>query len=186
MGSGALRSGVYVHTMVTMKSLLIASTLILLSATSTAQTTVAVSVSPLDEMLVNREVRAAATVVSANEPVVTAQLVALVDAVMHDVGASVEKGDLLVRLDDANANLALAWAYVYPLTHPACYPPTSIPSGWPQPEEIAINTHDGHSIKHRMSIIGDSNDYCLCNMHNCTLTDKINITWSGCDYWCNN
>ena len=110
MGAGALRSGVDGHTMVIMKNLLLTSSLIFLSAASAAQQPVSVSVSPLEEMLVNREVRAAAIVVSANEPVVTAQLAALVDAVLHDVGASVEKGDLLIRLDDANAELALAQA----------------------------------------------------------------------------
>ncbi len=110
MDAEALRSGINVHTMVIMKNVLLTSALVFLSATSAAQQTVSVSVSPLEDMLVNREVRAAATVVSANEPVVTAQLTALVDAVLHDVGASVEKGKLLVRLDDANARLALAQA----------------------------------------------------------------------------
>ncbi len=110
MDSGALRSGHRVLTIVIMKRLLLTSALILLSAATTAQQPVAVSVSPLEEMLVNREVRASATVVSANEPVVTAQLAALVDAVLHDVGASVSRGELLIRLDDANAELALAQA----------------------------------------------------------------------------
>lgn len=96
--------------MMTMKNLLLTSILCSLSAASMAQQTVSVSVSPLEDMLVDREVRAAATVVSANEPVVTAQLAALVDAVLHDVGAGVAKGELLIRLNDANANLALAQA----------------------------------------------------------------------------
>ena len=111
MDAGALRSGVYVHTMVNMKRLFLISTFILMSAAANAQPPpVAVGVSPLEDILVNREVRASATVVAANEPLVTAQLSALVDAVLHDVGSSVSKGELLVRLDDDNASLALAQA----------------------------------------------------------------------------
>ncbi len=71
---------------------------------------ISVSTSRLDEVLVNREARAAATVVSANEPVVTSQVSALVYEVVHDVGATVKRGDLIVRLDNDNARLALAQA----------------------------------------------------------------------------
>ena len=110
MNAAAFCYRAFAHTVVTMKRLLLTSALIALSATAAAQQTVTVSVAPLEDLLVNREVRASATVVSANEPVVTAQLAALVDAVMHDVGASVAKGDLLVLLDDANSTLALAQA----------------------------------------------------------------------------
>ncbi len=71
---------------------------------------ISVSTSRLDDVLVNREARAAATVVSANEPVVTSQVAALVAEVVHDVGATVKRGDLIVRLDNDNARLALAQA----------------------------------------------------------------------------
>ncbi len=81
----------------------------LLCAAATAAP-ISVSTSRLDEVLVNREARAAATVVSANEPVVTSQVSALVSEVMHDVGATVKRGDLIVRLDNDNARLALAQA----------------------------------------------------------------------------
>ncbi|KAA3644959.1 MAG: hypothetical protein DWQ07_16285 [Chloroflexi bacterium] len=43
-------------------------------------------------------------------------------------------------------NLALAWSFSYPLTHPNCNPPTDIPSNRPQPEELEITTHDGHLL----------------------------------------
>lgn len=97
-------------TMLRMPRPFLTTILFLLSATAVAQQKVAVSVSPLGDLLVNRDVRATATVVSANEPVVTAQIAALVNAVLHDVGARVDKGELLIRLDDDNAGLALAQA----------------------------------------------------------------------------
>lgn len=87
------------------------SSLFLLFAFVTASAaTVSVGTSRLDNVLVNREARAAASVVSANAPVVTSQVSALVSEVLHDVGASVKKGNLIVRLDDDNARLALGQA----------------------------------------------------------------------------
>lgn len=85
---------------------------ILLAGTSMvlARDAVPVVVQPLGEILVDREIRAPATVLSNNEAVVTAQLTALIDAVAADVGENVARGDLLVRLDDADARLALAQA----------------------------------------------------------------------------
>lgn len=75
-----------------------------------AQDAVPVVVQPLREVLVDREIRAPATVLSNNEAVVTSQLTALIDEVAADVGEDVARGDLLVRLDDADARLALARA----------------------------------------------------------------------------
>ena len=72
---------------------------LLLSFASASATGVSVSTTRLDQVLVNREARAAATVVSANVPVVTSQVAALVADVVHDVGAMVRKGELIVRLD---------------------------------------------------------------------------------------
>lgn len=92
----------------TMKRLL--SLFLLLSFATSSAATVSVSTTRLDDVLVNREARAAASVVSANAPVVTSQVSALVSEVLHDVGASVKKGDLIVRLDDDNARLALGQA----------------------------------------------------------------------------
>ena len=91
-----------------MRSVLSLVVLCLIATASAA--TVSVSTSRLDDVLVNREARAAATVVSANAPVVTSQVAALVSEVAYDVGASVKKGDLIVKLDDDNARLALARA----------------------------------------------------------------------------
>ncbi len=71
---------------------------------------VPVTVAPLSDLAVDRELRAPATVVSANEAVVTSQVPALILAIVRDVGDDVRKGDLLIRLDDANATLALAQA----------------------------------------------------------------------------
>lgn len=69
---------------------------------------VPVSVERLDNLLVERELRAPATVLSANRTVVTSEVTALIQEVLADVGASVEKRALLVRLDDDNASLSLA------------------------------------------------------------------------------
>lgn len=69
---------------------------------------VPVAVQRLGDLLVDREVRAPASVVSANRAIVTAEVSALIKEISADVGAAVRKGDLLIRLDDANARLALA------------------------------------------------------------------------------
>lgn len=68
---------------------------------------VPVSVAPLATQLVEVEVRAPASVVAANRAVIAAQVSALVIEVSADVGAAVSKGDLLIRLDDADTTLAL-------------------------------------------------------------------------------
>ncbi len=71
---------------------------------------VSVSVERLGDLRVARELRAPATVLSANRTVITSEVTALIDAVLADVGASVGKGEILVRLDDDNAHLALSQA----------------------------------------------------------------------------
>jgi multidrug efflux system membrane fusion protein len=71
---------------------------------------VPVSVDRLGDLRVERELRAPATVVSANRAVVTSEVTALIETVLADVGASVKKGDVLIRLDNDNASLALAQA----------------------------------------------------------------------------
>lgn len=81
--------------------------LILLLAAAPAPAAVAVTAGPLGEQLVDLEVRAPATVVAANNAVLTAQITALVRQIGADVGATVRKGDLLVGLDDSDARLAL-------------------------------------------------------------------------------
>ena len=84
----------------------------LLAGTSAAlaQDALPVVVQPLGEVLVDLEIRAPATVVSINEALVTSQLTALIDEVAADVGEDVARGDLLLRLDDADARLSLAQA----------------------------------------------------------------------------
>lgn len=71
---------------------------------------VSVSVQRLGDLRVERELRAPATVISANRAVVTAEVTALIDAVLTDVGATVKKGAVLVRLDNDNARFALQQA----------------------------------------------------------------------------
>lgn len=71
---------------------------------------VAVGVARLQDLVTARELRAPATVVSANQAVITSQVAALVAEVRRDVGDDVKKGDLLIRLDDDTARFALAQA----------------------------------------------------------------------------
>ena len=69
-----------------------------------------VTVQRLGDLLVDRELRAPATVVAANRAVITSEVTALIDQVAADVGAEVRKGQLLIKLDDDNSRLALAQA----------------------------------------------------------------------------
>lgn len=71
---------------------------------------VPVTVQRLDELLLDRELRAPAIVVAANRAIVTSEVTALIARVAADVGAEVSRGQLLVQLDDDNARLALAQA----------------------------------------------------------------------------
>lgn len=69
---------------------------------------VPVSVQRLGDLRVVRELQAPATVMSANRAIIMSEVTALIEEVLADVGASVAKGALLIRLDDDNARLALA------------------------------------------------------------------------------
>lgn len=71
---------------------------------------VPVDVERLGDLRVERELRAPASVLSANRTVVTSEVTALIKMVLADVGASVKKDAILVRLDNDNASLALAQA----------------------------------------------------------------------------
>lgn len=75
-----------------------------------ANAEISVTVRELGELLVAREFRAPASVISANRTVVTSQVTALIDEVAVDVGDEVSEGDLLVKLDPADARLAVAEA----------------------------------------------------------------------------
>lgn len=69
-----------------------------------------VTVQELGEVLVAREFRAPASVITANRAVVTSQITALIDEITVDVGDEVEQEQLLVKLDQADTRLALAEA----------------------------------------------------------------------------
>jgi len=71
---------------------------------------VPVSVERLADLRIERELRAPASVLSANRAVVTSEVTALIEKVVADVGATVKKGALLVQLDNDNAILSLAAA----------------------------------------------------------------------------
>jgi RND family efflux transporter MFP subunit len=90
--------------------LLIAVAATFMVALAHAADPVAVSVRDLGTLLIDREIRAPATVVSANRAVITSEVPALIESFAADVGSTVRKGDLLIRLDDSDANLALATA----------------------------------------------------------------------------
>ncbi len=77
---------------------------------ASAADSIPVTVELLGDLLVNRELRAPAVVISANRADLTSQVAALIDEVARDVGDQVNKGDLLIRLDGANARNALAQA----------------------------------------------------------------------------
>ena len=80
------------------------------AATVWAADPIPVAVERLGDLLVDRELRAPGVVISANRAVVTSQVSALISEVAKDVGDQVSKGELLIRLDDANARNSLAQA----------------------------------------------------------------------------
>jgi len=65
----------------------------------------------LGDLLVDTERRAPAVVISANRADITSQVSAIIQEVLRDVGANVKKGELLIRLDNANARNSLAQAH---------------------------------------------------------------------------
>ncbi|NNE59466.1 MAG: efflux RND transporter periplasmic adaptor subunit [Woeseia sp.] len=83
---------------------IVAPAMLLCGTVAVAQ--VPVEVAPLSSQLVELEIRAPATVVPANRAVVAAQVGALISEVLVDVGSIVDKGDELIRLDQADASLA--------------------------------------------------------------------------------
>jgi RND family efflux transporter MFP subunit len=78
--------------------------------TVSADDAIPVTVEPLGDLLVDRELRAPAVVISANRADLTSQVAALINEVAKDVGDQVSKGELLIKLDGANARNALAQA----------------------------------------------------------------------------
>ena len=80
------------------------------ASTAGAADAIPVTVEPLGDLLVDRELRAPAVVISANRADLTSQVAALINEVAKDVGDQVSKGELLIKLDGANARNALAQA----------------------------------------------------------------------------
>ncbi len=85
-------------------------TLVLVAGSIIAADPVPVTVQYLGDLLVDKELRAPATVISANRAVVTSEVTALIKDVPVDVGDTLRKGDTLVILDDDNNRLMLAQA----------------------------------------------------------------------------
>ena len=84
--------------------------MVLVFFAATAHAEIPVTVQNLGDVLVAREYRAPASVITANRAVVTSQITALIDELAADVGHEVGQGQLLVRLDQADTRLALAEA----------------------------------------------------------------------------
>ncbi len=84
--------------------------LALLSASALAAEPVPVIVQRLGELLIDKELRAPATVISANRALVTSEVSALIEDVPVDVGDTILKGETLVVLDDNNNRLMLIQA----------------------------------------------------------------------------
>lgn len=81
--------------------------LLALSVGALAADPVSVTVQPLGELLVDIELRAPATVISANRALVTSEVSALIKDVPVDVGDKIREGEILVVLDDDNNRLML-------------------------------------------------------------------------------
>lgn len=82
----------------------------MLSGSALAADAVPVTVQRLDDLLIDKELRAPATVISANRALVTSEISALIEDVPIDVGDTIRKGDTLVVLDDDNNRLMLTQA----------------------------------------------------------------------------
>ena len=84
--------------------------LVLVSASALAADPVPVTVQRLGDLLVDSELRAPATVISANRALVTSEVSALIRDVPVDVGDMIRQGEVLVVLDDKNNRLMLTQA----------------------------------------------------------------------------
>jgi RND family efflux transporter MFP subunit len=73
-----------------------------------AADTMPVTVQRLGDLLIHKELRAPATVISANRAVIKSEITALIKDVPVDVGHTVRKGKTLVILDSNNNRLMLA------------------------------------------------------------------------------
>jgi RND family efflux transporter MFP subunit len=93
-----------------MSKKLILIPIVLICCSTALAAPIPVSVERLGDLRVERELRAPASVMSANRAILTSQVTALIQKVVADVGATVKKGALLIQLDNDNARLALAQA----------------------------------------------------------------------------
>jgi RND family efflux transporter MFP subunit len=84
--------------------------LLLISAGALAADPVPVTVQRLGALLIDSELRAPATVISANRALVTSEVSALIRDVPVDVGDTIRRGQPLVVLDDQNNRLMLRQA----------------------------------------------------------------------------
>ena len=84
--------------------------LAILSGGALAADPVPVTVQRLGDLLIDNELRAPATVISANRALVTSEVSALIQDVPIDVGDTIRKGETLVVLDDDNNRLMLSQA----------------------------------------------------------------------------
>ena len=82
--------------------------LALVAVSTIASDAVPVTVQRLGDLLIDKELRAPATVISANRAVVKSEVTALIKDVPVDVGDTVRKGKTLVILDSDNNRLMLA------------------------------------------------------------------------------
>lgn len=92
------------------RTLVLAMLAIVTASAALAAEPIPVTGQRLGDLLVDKELRAPASVISANSAVVTSQVAALIDQVLKDVGDDVKEGELLIRLDDDNSRYALAQA----------------------------------------------------------------------------
>ena len=83
---------------------------VLVSGAALAADPVSVTVQRLGDVLIDKELRAPATVISANRALVRAEVSAPIEEVPLDVGDTISQGEPLVALDDNNNRLMLTQA----------------------------------------------------------------------------
>ena len=84
--------------------------LLLMSGTALAADPVPVTVQRLGDVLIDKELRAPATVISVNRALVTSEVSALIQEVPVDVGDTISQGEPLVVLENNNNRLMLTQA----------------------------------------------------------------------------
>lgn len=84
--------------------------MVVVSGAALAADSVPVTVQRLGDLLIDKELRAPATVISANRALVTSEVSALIQEVPVDVGDTISQGEPLVVLDENNNRLMLTQA----------------------------------------------------------------------------